>query len=331
MLKKKRIALIALTLFVLTIAGCTSPNSEVNNGQSKTPEGTSEPTYKPTEDGSSLSILAFEAAEHGADEIDLSGCTMLEVSVSYCEYAEPVQYFTDAVIIAKAQEAISCMKVTGLADMVSSTGESESYTFLDSRGNAICGFSFQDGLLLGKDGRYSVDGLDALFSIEGIKLAGEWKEYWEKQDELKSDYEWGYKIFYPSTVFELGGYWTNLLYKNIDLADIVTVNVKISWSDVESFTSSNRDDIEAIYTALCDMKVTGETSSGATWQKWTVTFWYKVPSESFYSSAYLSFYGNCFISDFAQGGNTIYAVSGIETLFDAADAEVLKFLKENCI
>lgn len=233
---------------------------------------------------------------------------MLEVSVSYCEYAEPVQYFTDEVIIAKAQEAISCMKVTGLADMVSSTAESESYTFLDSRGNAICGFSFQNGLLLGKDGRYSVDGLAALFFIEGIKLAGEWKKYWEKQDELKSDYERGYKIFYPSTVFEPRGYWTNLLYKNIDLADIVTVNVKISWSDAESFTSSNRDDIEAICTALCNMKVTGETSS-----------------------AYLSFYGNCFISDFAQGRNTICAVSGIETLFDAADAEVLKFLKENCI
>ena len=86
---------------------------------------------------------------------------------------------------------------------------------------------------------------------------------------------------------------------------------------------------KAMYSALCQMQVTKKTSKGATGQKWAVTFGYQVPGENFYGSAYLSFYGNGLLSDFAQGGDTTYAVSGIETLFDTADAEVLRYLKEN--
>ncbi|MDD3242472.1 MAG: hypothetical protein PHD32_01965 [Eubacteriales bacterium] len=323
--KRMDTVFLVIAAAILAMTGCAVPGDTTKHSPSPIPNAADEPPAGEN----ALPILEFVAAERAKDEISLQDAVMLQIAVSYCEYAEPTQYITDEKIIAQAREAFSDMKVTGLADKVSSTGGSESYIFLDAQDNVVGSFSFQSGLLLAKDGRYSVEGRDALCSIEGIKLTDQWKEYWEAQEELKSDYEWNYQISYPASVFELSGYSTNLLYQDIDLADLVSITVSISRSDVKSFTTTDKEEIKAIYSALRAMQVTGMTSSGAVGQKWYITFGYQVPGEKFFNAAYLSFYGNCLISDFAQGGDTTYAVSGLEALFDAVDAETLKYLKEH--
>lgn len=276
-----------------------------------------------------LGLFEFEMMESGITEQKLSEAVMLEVGVNRCEYGEPIQYIEDSQIISEVIKALSCMTVTGLKDTVSSTGDYTWYRLRDAQGNDICGFSFQNGLLLGKDGRYAVKGLDTLESVDGIMLMDDWDTYWDAVSDKRNIFEQNYRLSFPSSVFEVSGYYTNQLYHDISPEDFVSVDIRIDWSDIPPLHSDDRAVINAIYSAMCQMQVLGQTSEGVSGKKWYVEFCYKEPGENFYSNAYVSFCGNYLESDFAQGGDTAYEVSGMETLFEQTDAEVLEYLKEN--
>lgn len=301
----RKAMMIFLALFcAITVSGCNST--------------TAEPSNQPM----------LEAIDGGISEQRLSETVKLEVGVNHCEYGEPIQYIEDPQIISEVIKALSGMTVTGLKDTVSSTGDYTWYHLYDAQGNDICGFSLQGGLLLKEDGRYTVEGLNALESVDGIMLIDDWDTYWDNLSDDRNIFEQNYRLSFPSSVFEVSGYYTNQLYHNVAPEDIVSVNIRIDWSDIPPLRSNDREIIDAIYNAMCQMQVLGEASEEGTGETWYVEFYYKEPGENFYSNAYVSFCGNYLESDFAQGGDTTYEVSGMDTLLEAADAEVLEYLKE---
>lgn len=329
-------AFLGLAFILILTTGCANGRANTQSDTGSTARLTAESTSGYTSQSgadsdiySGDSLLVFTAKERGMDSIDLSDAAMLEVSVDSCLEGQPIQYITDPDTISSAVEALLEIRVTGLADTVGSTGDSESYSFRNDEDKVIAVFTFQDGLLLGNDGRYSIEGEETLYSIPGIKHSDDWKAYREDLDEKESEYEDGFHIAYPTTVFALGGYVPDLINKDIGPDGIVSVAVSAHDYDIERYTSSKKSEIEAIYSALCDMKVTGESSQEESGQDWYVTLYYEPSGENFYSSTYLKFNGDCLVSEVAKGYDTAYTVTGIDKLFDVSDAEVFQYLREN--
>ena len=115
-------------------------------------------------------LLVFKQKANGSEPYDLSPTTKLQVDVNHCEYGEPSQYITDSAIISNVTAALSGITVTGNHDNMDSTETYYVYSLYDAEDKYICGFSFQNGMLMEKEGRYPLSGLSALLSVEGIKL-----------------------------------------------------------------------------------------------------------------------------------------------------------------
>lgn len=300
--------LIGLALIISCLPGCKSAPKET--------------TFVMT------SLLDFQNSQDDKS-VDLSLATELQVGVNRCEYSEPIQYIDDKTILTNVTKALQQIQVTGLADTISNTETYEWYKLLDSKGNRLCGFSFQNGLLLAKNGRYSVEGLDKLYAIEGIIHEEDWDDYWEDLDWQKREYEDAYSITYPANPLELGSYYTEQLYRNVPKENITSIRIYIDWSDVEPFETSDPETIHAIYDCMMNMKISSKGKSEGSGLKWYIKINYKDPNKTFYEDTYLKFVGSTLVSDFAQSGDTYYTVEGLESLFTITDASVLSYLAEN--
>lgn len=321
-MRKRKFLLIVLS--ALTASGCAAP-AETAQSAEPSAEETAQSTEKTTSETDGTPLLEFEAEQQGKEVVDLSGFSLLEVRVDHCEYPEPVQYISDPQIIAEVLDAVQGTRITGLYDNMNSTGDSESYILEDADKNVICSFTFQGGLYLGKDGRYSYTG--KLQDIEGIMLEDEWSDYWDDEDEKKAEYEDTYKVSYPADIFKLSGYRQSILVTDIDASDINSIQISMKSGDIDSYTSNDPQEIEALYDAMCSMKAVKAKSNEISGPVWYIRIGYWVPDETFISSTYLTFSGNDLVSDIS-GSEMTYKLSGIDGLYDSVNTDIFKYLKE---
>ena len=313
----RRTGSIAVVLAMM-LSGCAAPSETASATLMESPAST-------VDINENMSLLNFVKEDTGRT-IDLTNTAYLVVGVDHCEYGEPRQYIYDADIIRQAVQAVTAMYITGLKDNLSSTGDSSGVGFYDSNDKTLGSFTFQDGLYVGKNGRYSITGTGSLWNIDGIMGLDKWDAYWKDEEDKETDFEYEYQLVYPADIFLLSGYQQSKL-NDISASDILSVTVKLKSSEVESERTDDPSVIEAVYNALSNMRATKKSSAGSVSADWTIRIAYQKPEETFASSTYLSFYGKDLISDLVEGGDYAYTVTGMDELLDC-DMANLKYLKE---
>lgn len=291
------------------------------------PSKTPRPTKAPAEHSFPEPLLEFGRKKDGCEPYDLSEATTLQVQVNHCEYGEPVQRITDKTVIQNVIDAFGGITVTGTHDGMSSTDTYYAYALYDAEDKYICGFAFQDGMLMENAGRYPISGLAALLSVEGIKLEEEWEAYWAAIGEKRNAYDEAFVEKFPMSVFAAGGYYTSLL-QDIPPDRLLRVNVRVMWyEDAGRLVSDDPAVVKRIYDALSAAQVTGRADGGGSGQKWTVTFDYLTETgES--TSADFQLQGDTLSGYFSNSGTQYYTVTGLDALFASADADVLRYLAE---
>lgn len=291
------------------------------------PSKTPAPAKEPVTHSFPEPLLEFERLEQRREPFDLSKAVTLQVAVNHCEYGEPVQRITDGKVIADVIDALNGITVTGNHDGISSTGTYYGYSLYDQEDAYICGFAFQDGMLMENEGRYPIDGLDALLAVEGVRLDEEWEAYHAAWSERQDAYDEAFVEAYPLSVFAAGGYSASLL-QSIPRDRLLCVDIRVMWyEDAGRLVSSNPAVVGPIYDALSAARVTGKADTGGRGQKWTVTIRYRNEAGET-DSADLSFQGDTLLGHFGNAGTRQFAVTGLDGLFAAADADVLTYLAE---
>lgn len=267
-------------------------------------------------------LLTYLAREYGEEEpLDASKAAELHVGVNYCEYGEPTQIFTDDKILSAFRDAVKGMTVTGKEDDIFSTETYYGYSAADAEGNGLFSFSIQAGLLEGRDGRYAVEGLGNLLTIDGIMLAEGWSEYWGGYNARKDDYERSLDIS-SASLLDAAGYGTHCLAEAGKEA-LRGASVYIDWNpNVKKFTTGDPEELGAIFDALSEMTFTNEVSSPKG-QMWHITLYYLNDENLYDDSAWLEFKGKC-----VKIGDDFYEAEGLDRLFGAADSETLRYLSE---
>lgn len=291
------------------------------------PAKTPAPSKEPAVHSYPEPLLEFGRKAHGFEPRDLSGAAALQVLVNHCEYGEPPQYITDERVIADVVAALSGVTVTGDHDGVSSTETYYAYALYDAEGQYIGGFAFQDGMLMEKEGRYPVAGLDALLSVEGVMLEEGWEAYHAAEAERQGAYDDAFTAAYPMSVFAAGGYYTSLL-ENLPHERLLSADIRVMWyDDAGRLVTDDPAVLARLYDALSAARVTGEADGGGGAQKWTVTLRYLTETGGA-SSADLQFQGDTLSGYFSDAGTRQFTVTGLDALFTAADADVLTYLAE---
>ena len=270
-------------------------------------------------DGAGTPLPQFLA--EGAPSPDLSRAASLCVVANHCEYGEPMQTIRDVQIVRQVADALNAMTVTGLSDTVSSTGTYFAYALYDVDGATLLSASFQDGLLLGKDGRYAVTGLDALTSVEGVLLLGGWDDYWEAVSDREAEYERNFKPKYPESIFAVRGAAACELRPE----EVIGVNISVSW--VEEADRLNTNDpalIAQIMSALQAMQATGPAPEDGDGLSYTVTLYYMEPEGRFVRSVWFGFEG-----DRLECDTGVYALSGLDALFAIEGVDTLAYLRDH--
>lgn len=289
------------------------------------PSKTAAPPKEPVAHSFPESLLEFGRKEDRRDLYDLSSTATLQVMVNHCEYGEPPQEITDPKVIADVIAALEGILVTGDHDGRFSTGTYYSYSLYDAADAYICGFAFQDGMLMENEGRYPVSGLSALLSVEGVMLEEEWEAYHAAYREKQDAYEAAFAPAYPTSVFAAGGYNTSLL-EGLPHDRLLSINVRVMWNDdAGRLVSDDPKVVAQLYDILSAAKVTGETDSGGNGQKWTITFYY-VTEAGEAGSADIQFVGDTLSGHFSGAGTRYFGVTGLDALFTATDADVLRYL-----
>ncbi|NCB32358.1 MAG: hypothetical protein EOM64_00510 [Erysipelotrichia bacterium] len=313
----RRTGPIALVLAIL-LAGCAVL---AESDRKETAMSTETPAVSET---IGTSFLDFVREDSGR-KIDLSSTAYLLVSVNHCEYGEPTQCIADSDIIHQAIQAVTDMRMIGMKDHVSSTGDSSGVGFYDENDKRLGSFTFQDGLYVGKQARYSVSGTAKLWDIEGIMGIDQWDAYWELEEEKESSYEYDYKLLYPADIFSISGYHQNKL-NGIAVSDILAVSVSLK-SQEKELETADPSVIEAVYHALSNMQAVSQKITDSSSSDWYIRIVYQNPGETFASSTYLSFLGRVLVGDLVGKDDRVYAVTGMDELLDC-DMENLKYLKE---
>lgn len=264
-------------------------------------------------------ITSFKS-ENG-QSVDLSKAAELRVNVNRCEYGEPTQVIRDGETVRRAADAMGAITVEGLRDTLSSTATYYEFVFYDANGASLFAASFQDGLLMENDGRYDVSGLETLLGIDGVMLANDWDEYWEKADEIESEYLENLNVVYPASIFDVRGYESS----RIQAEDVTGVEVYVSRNDEAG--RLNTDDPETIlrvFDALKGVKATGEAPEDGEGLTYFVTLRYTEEYTNIARSVWFRFEGNRL-----ECGDKTYEVSNLDSLFGIEGVNVLSYLREH--
>ena len=111
-------------------------------------------------------VVSEEAIKWEKEKIKPVKLIVYVIHVSSSE--EPI-IIEDKDVINEALDTIFNIKVTGFADKFDSSNTRTTYLFEDENQKSIS-FTFQEGLLKTSDGRYYVDDIEKLYSIQGINL-----------------------------------------------------------------------------------------------------------------------------------------------------------------
>ena len=171
-MKRTMVMVLALLLLSAGLLGCQA-------NPAGTPNPTVDPAAAPGSTGEPVvhdfpePLLEFGRRRDQKEPYDLSRAAKMQVAVNHCEYGEPVQNIADAQIIAEVIAALGGITVTGDHDSVASTGTYYAYSMYDADDTYLCGFAFQDGMLMEREGRFPITGLSALLAVEGVQLEKE--------------------------------------------------------------------------------------------------------------------------------------------------------------
>ena len=267
-------------------------------------------------------LLLYLAREKGeAEAFSADDIASLSVSVNYCEYGEPAQSITDEEAVSAFKKAVQQMTVTGKYDEVFSTQTYYAYTARDAEGTPLFSFVIQDGLLEGRDGRYSVEGLPDLLSVPGILLEEGWSEYWEDYNARADEYEDDLNPV-GMNILEAAGYGTHMMNSGAP-DNIFYIDAYIDYEkEVPKMQTRDRQDIEAVYAALSGIRV-GRHTDSSDGRMWHMTFGYTDPDSAFSQSTYLSFKGDCIKID-----GEYYELENIDALYGSMDCEIFTYMKD---
>ena len=258
-------------------------------------------------EASTSEAIPLPAFLAGANEPpELSAAVELCVAVNHCEYGEPLQLIRDPKIVEQAASILSAMKVEGLHDLVSSTATYCSYGLYDAQGKCLISVEFQDGLLVGGDGRYDVSGLDALWGLDGVMLADDWDEYWAQASEAEDEYARSLRVAFPASIFTVQG----LAASQLRETDVLHVSISVSWNkEAGRLSTDDPAMIRRIFAALQTIQATGDAPEDGEGQRYYVTLVYMEPEGRFERSVSFGFEG-----DRLECGELTYALSGLDGL-----------------
>lgn len=268
------------------------------------------------------SLADFLARERGEESLPLDALAGFGVTVAYDEYAEPSQTVTEERAVRQFADALQSVKVTGKKDEVFSTEGYTAFSGYDADGNVILGLSIQAGLLERNDGRYALEGADALFSIDGVMYAEDWAEYWSSYNEKADAYEEQIGDPEGMLLIEAAGYAMH----RAGLAapeGIRAMSAYIDWNrEAGRFSSADPQEIEALWTALSKIRV-GREEANPKGDMWHLNVDFIDPDDPAAGHAWIEFYG-----DYAKIGDGRYALEGIEELYDALDSDFFRYVRD---
>ena len=266
-------------------------------------------------------LLTYLARERGEEEpLSAEDIATLQVQVTHDEYGEPGQVIRDPRAIRQFADAVADIAVTGKADDIYSTSGGEGYSATDADGNTLFSFFIQEGLLVGRDGRYYAEGLGGLRSVEGVRHAEDWDEYWDVLEEKSDEYEDGLEVrglslldvsFAMHQAHEAGK------------ENLVAANAYIDWNrEAGVLATGAPDETGALFDALARATV-GARASSADGQMWHLTLDYSSDEVYAYNHAYLEFRGRC-----VEIGDYLYEVEGLDGILDSVDCAIFAYLRD---
>ena len=168
-------------------------------------------------------------------------------------------------------------------------------------------------MLMGNDGRYPVEGISALYGVEGVMLDKQWDEYWERFAQRREEYRESFKPEYPGTVFSMGAYSQSLL-ADVAPSDILAVTLRRGGEE-KHFNSEDSPTPAEIYSALSAIRVTGPAVDDASGEAFTLTLVYlNLNDGGFYDYVDFHFMYGGYIGD-----DVVYAVEGVDALLAATE------------
>ena len=162
--------------------------SDISQKGAQTQDDQNNPAFRHVFPESLTEYLAKEAEK--AKGLEISGIRSLITGVDDTTYGEPRQNaITDKEVIRLFSEALSGIQVSEKVDDITDNKTTFYYSALDAEGKEILQFSICDGMLVGKDGRYSLIGLDALTNVKGIISAEGWTNFLKDQAAKADNYD----------------------------------------------------------------------------------------------------------------------------------------------
>lgn len=281
---------------------------------------TSQPGLRHVFPESLTDYLAKEAGKE-AGSLGENNIAKLMIGLDDISYGEPRQTITDEKIIQLFNQAISAVQVTGRMDDITSNPSSFVYNGLDKEGKEILKFSIKDGLLIGPDGRYSLEGLDTLYNIDGIIGQKPWTSFLEDRTAKMNNYDQE-MTSKEGSLIETAGYTIHELSLLGPDAILYVSGSLDENTNAGPFSLEDKKDAAAIWKALSDMKV-GKERKDAQGEPWHLIFRYQVGKKAFCESARLDFLGN-----YVKIGGSYYETEGLDALFDSYSSDMFSYLKE---
>ena len=257
-----------------------------------------------------------EAGSLGEDQI-----TKLLTGIDDTSYGEPRQTITDENVIKLFNQALSAVQVTGKTDDITANPSSFIYTGLDKDGREVVKFSIRDGLLIGPDGRYTLEDLDTLYNINGIIGQKAWTSFLEDRTAKMHNYDQE-MTSKEGQLIETAGYTIHQLSLHAP-DNILYVSGSLDESSkVKPFSLEDKKEAAGIWKALSAMKV-GKEKKDPQGEPWHLILRYQEEKKAFCESARLDFLGGCVRID-----GSYYEVEGLDAIYDSYSCDLFSYLKD---
>ena len=226
--------------------------------------------------------------EAGEDQdLGTSEISKLVTGVDDISYGEPRQNdISDQEVVGLFSEAISGIQVTGKVDDITDNKTSFYYSGQDAKGKEIFSFSICDGMLVGKDGRYSLMGLEALTNVKGIISADGWTGFLNDQAAKADNYD-ETKTVSGASLTDAVGYSTALMAGKAPKNIIYLGGSIDSKEDMDPISLDQAKDLDNIWKAVSAMKI-GKEEKDPSGENWHLIFRFYGEHMNFCESAIVS-------------------------------------------
>ena len=264
--------------------------------------------------------LAKEAGKE-AGSLGVEQINKLLAGIDDISYGEPRQTITDEKVISLFIQAISAVEVTGKVDDITDNPTSFIYTGMDKDGREILKFSIRDGLLIGPDGRYSLEGLDTLYNINGIIGQNSWNSFLEDRTAKMHNYDQE-MTSKEGLLIETAGYTIHQLSLHAPDNILYMSGSMDENSNVKPFSLEDKKEAANIWKVLSAMKV-GKEKKDPDGEPWHLILRYQEEKKAFCESARLDFLGGCVRID-----GVYYEVEGLDAIYDSHPCDLFSYLKD---